>query len=247
MIHELKQHIILSVAALAGLPLACLGQNTAAGGDWGADVSVYLIGPRMDGSATVAGITTEVDVPFSKIWQNLNAAGMGRAAVRYKRWGLSTDLVFMGLSADRISNRGGVDVSFDQWILQPVVEYEATSWISPYAGARYVDLTAGIRGPLGRFDERAQTWWDPVVGAEIRIPATAKIRLRLRGDVGGFGAGSSFSGQLEPMLDWRVKKHLSLQLGYRLYYCDYKTGSGRDLFRYDITTQGLQMGATFHF
>jgi hypothetical protein len=229
------------------LPISSLGQSSASGKDWSADLSVYLIGPRMDGNTTVSGITAEVDVPFSKIWENLNAAGMGRATVRYRRWGLSTDVVFMGLSADKISNRGGVDVSFDQWILQPVLEFEAASWISPYAGARYVDLTSGIRGPLARFDERSQTWWDPVVGAEIRIPATAKVRLRLRGDIAGFGAGSSFSGQLEPMLDWRVAKRMSLQLGYRLYYCDYETGTGRDLFRYDITTQGLQMGATFHF
>ena len=64
---------------------------------------------------------------------------------------------------------------------------------------------------------------------------------------GGFGAGSSFSGQIEPMLDWRVKKSLSLQFGYRWLYSDYKTGAGDTLFRYDLLTQGPQFGATFHF
>ena len=239
----LRKRTILVAGALALLPLPCVGQSASSQKDWSVDLSVYLLAPRMNGNTTVRGITAEVDVPFSKIWDNLNAAGMGRATVRHKRWAISTDVVFAGLAAEE----NGVNVSFDQWIVQPVVEYEGASWISPYAGARYVDLTAGIRGPLARFGERAQTWWDPVVGAEIRLQSTSKVRLRLRGDVGGFGAGSSFSGQLEPVLDWRVKKWMSLQLGYRLYYCDYETGSGQDLFRYDVTTQGLQMGATLHF
>jgi len=54
------------------------------------------------------------------------------------------------------------------------------------------------------------------------------------------------SGQIEPMLDWRVKKWVSIQVGYRWFYSDYKTGSGLNLFRYDVWTQGPQFGATFH-
>ncbi len=246
MIPRQNQLFPLTIAALAFWLPACLGQDATAEKDWGADISVYLVGPRMDGNTTVAGITTDVEVPFSKIWENLNSAGMGRVTVRYKRWSLSTDVVYVGLGAEKTTNIGSIDINFRQWIVQPLVEYNAASWISPYAGARDVDLTAGIRGPLALFGEQNQVWWDPVVGAEVRLPSTAKLRLRLRGDIGGFGVGSSFSSQLEPLLDWRIVKHLSLQFGYRLFYSDYKTGSDRTLFRYDIVTQGLQFGATFH-
>lgn len=234
------------MAALAYWAPACLGQNASAEKDWSADIAVYLVGPRMDGNATIAGITTGVEVPFSKIWENLDSAGMGRVTVHYKRWSVSNDVVYMDLSAQKATNIGSVDVNFKQWIVQPVVEYNVASWISPYVGARDIDLTAGIHGPLGLFGDQNQSWWDPVVGADVRLPFTAKVGLQFRGDVGGFGVGSSFSGQLEPLLDWRVAKHVSLQFGYRVFYSDYKTGSDRRLFRYDIVTQGLQFGATFH-
>jgi hypothetical protein len=38
----------------------------------------------------------------------------------------------------------------------------------------------------------------------------------------------------------------SLQLGYRWLY-DYETGSGASRFKYDMLSQGMQLGVTFHF
>jgi hypothetical protein len=149
----------------------------------------------------------------------------------------------MGLGAAR----NGFDLGFDQWLVQPVVEYQVSPWFSPYAGARLLSLDAQLRGPRLNTLEHGQSWWDPVVGAELRLPAAGKFRLRVRGDLGGFGAGSSLSGQIEPMLDWRVNRRISLQFGYRWLFADYETGAGRDFFKYDLLTQGPQFGATFHF
>lgn len=227
---------------LAACPIAVNAQSNV-DGDWSGELSTYLLGAAMSGNTTIRGMPADVNVPFSEIWSNLQFGAMGRPSVHYKRWGASTDIIYMGLGAVK----NGVDVGFDQWLVQPVVEYRATEWLSPYAGARYLRLTGEIRGPQGRTGSQTQAWWDPVFGAELRVPATAKIRLRVRGDVGGFGAGSSFSGQIEPTLDWRVARKISLQFGYRWLYADYETGSGRDLFRYDLLTQGPQFGATFHF
>ena len=85
------------------------------------------------------------------------------------------------------------------------------------------------------------------MGADVTLSLKGKIGLRVRGRIGGFGAGASFSGQIEPMLDWRVGSKLSLQFGYRWLYSDDATGTGANFFRYDLLTQGLQLGATFHF
>jgi hypothetical protein len=38
-----------------------------------------------------------------------------------------------------------------------------------------------------------------------------------------------------------------MQAGYRLVYNDYSTGSGVNKFRYDILTQGPQLGYTYRF
>ena len=38
-----------------------------------------------------------------------------------------------------------------------------------------------------------------------------------------------------------------LGIGYRVLSENYKTGEGSQLFKYDVVTQGLVLGATFHF
>jgi len=39
----------------------------------------------------------------------------------------------------------------------------------------------------------------------------------------------------------------SLQACYRCVYMDYETGSGTSQFKYDVLSQGAQIGFTFHF
>lgn len=249
---SLRPHSPLSFrTAIPALPLLLLFflicapafPQTAASSGFHADLSFYLLGAGMSGETTVRGFSADVDVPFSQIWKNLQFGAMGRSTFRYNRWALSTDLIYVGLGAVK----NDIDVGFDQWLVQPAVEYELTPWLSPYAGARGLRLTGEIRGPRGNSGSSTQVWWDPIVGAEVRLPATGKFRLRLRGDLGGFGAGSRISGQIEPVLDWRVSRRLSLQAGYRWLYADYESGSGRETFRYDLVTQGPQFGATFRF
>ena len=231
------------IVTLAVLTPVCVAQSTSTSKDWNADVSVYVLAAGMSGNATVHGLPVDVEVPFSKVWDNLEATGMGRAAVWYRRWGVSTDVIYMQLGA----TKNNVNVNFDQWLVQPVVEYKATDWLSPYAGARYLRLNGSVQGKLGRTPTGTQEWWDPVLGVDLRLPSSSKFGLHLRTDVGGFGAGSTISAQIEPLLDWRIKEWVSMQAGYRWFYSDYQTGSGLSLFRYDVWTQGPQFGATFHF
>lgn len=239
----MKNRIAALLAAATLWSAAGLAQDPASGKEWSGQVSMYMLGAGMSGNAIVRGNPVDVNIPFSEIWSNLQIGFMGRASVRKNKWGFSTDVIYMGLGAAK----NGFDLGYDQWLVQPVVEYHATSWLSPYAGARYLSMESDLRGPRLNTVTGSQAWWDPVAGAELRLPAPSKMRLRLRGDVGGFGAGSSFSGQIEPSLDWRVSKRMSLQFGWRWLYADYETGSGREQFKYDMLTQGPQFGATFHF
>jgi hypothetical protein len=236
-----ERFLAFAVALLA--PFTCFGQAGAPDKDWSVDLNIYMLGSAMSGNATVHGETVNVDMPFSKIWENLQLGGTARPTVHYRRWAISTDVIYMGLGAAK----NGFDLGFDQWLVEPVAQYRLTSWLSPYAGARYISVKGDLRGPNGRTGTGMQSWWDPVVGADLHLPIKGKFSLRVHGDVGGFGVGSSFSGQLEPMLDWRLGKVVSLQAGYRWLYADYQSGSGSSLFSYDLKTQGPQLGATFHF
>ena len=176
-----KKGIVMKLAfalivTLAVLTPVCVAQSTETSKDWNADISIYVLAAGMSGNATVHGIPVDVDVPFSKVWDNLEATGMGRAAVWYRRWGVSTDVIYMQLG----TTKNNVNVSFDQWLVQPVVEYKATDWLSPYAGARYLRLNGSVHGPLGRTPSGTQEWWDPVIGADLRLPASSKFGLHLR-------------------------------------------------------------------
>jgi hypothetical protein len=176
--------IVVLFTALVLVPRACLAQNVDPAKDWNTDISVYVLAAGMSGNTTVHGIPADVDVPFSKIWDNLEATGMGRAAVWYRRWGISTDVIYMQLGV----TKNNVNVSFDQWVVQPVVEYKATDWLSPYVGARYLRLNGSVQGPLGRTPSGMQEWLDAVIGADLRLPASSKFALQFHGDIGGFGA-----------------------------------------------------------
>jgi hypothetical protein len=69
----------------------------------------------------------------------------------------------------------------------------------------------------------------------------------VRGDIGGFGAGSDLAWQAFPYVDWRIAKWGSLQAGYRWMGMDYESGSGATRFKYDMLIQGPQLGFTLHF
>jgi hypothetical protein len=64
------------------------------------------------------------------------------------------------------------------------------------------------------------------------------LGLLVRGDIGGFGAGSDFSWQALGLLDWQPWQHVSISAGIRALGVDYETGSGLDRFVYDATTWG---------
>lgn len=78
-------------------------------------------------------------------------------------------------------------------------------------------------------------------------PLENRWRLGVRGDIGGFGVGSSFTWQVRPFAGYRFGSLFELLLAYRVLGVDYETGSGADLFAYDVVTFGPEIGLRFHF
>ena len=95
------------------------------------------------------------------------------------------------------------------------------------------------------------TWVDPMVGARLRHQFSPGRELMLRGDVGGFGAGSKFSWQAIGALNWEVARtqHAvwSGMVGYRALYVDYSKGSGNTLYEYDMLQHGPIVGLSARF
>jgi len=210
---------------------------------WSFDVSLYGLAAGMSGTAGLGPVNADVDVGFDEIWDNLKFGAMGTVRVGYDRWALSTDVIYMDLEA----TKDPFTAQVEQWMVQPQLEYLVCEHFGLYAGARYNSLDLELNGPLGINPSATEDWWDPVVGARVSLPLGKKFSFNVSGDIGGFGVGSDLAWQAFPYFNWQFTKWGSLQVGYRFLYTDYENGSGLDRFKYDIMSQGPQIGFTLHF
>lgn len=95
------------------------------------------------------------------------------------------------------------------------------------------------------------SWVDPLVGARLRYEAAPGHNLFLRGDVGGFGAGSRSSWQAIGgyQFDFATTGQITWSgvLGYRALSVDYRKGAGRDRFEFDVLQHGPVLGIGLRF
>jgi hypothetical protein len=137
------------------------------------------------------------------------------------------------------------------------------------AGARYwhqdVDVSAdlattlALSGPQGLTISGSRAiaksgsidWADPFIGARIRHELAPGQDIELRGDVGGFGAGSQFSWQAIATYNRPLCAIHGIPLdgyiGFRALSVDYSQGSGTSKFEYDNVIYGPVIGATMRF
>ena len=231
----------------AALLLAALPAGASETNNWTFDVSLYGLAAGMSGDVGVGSVTTDVDIGFNDVLDNLEFSAMGSARAGYGPWALTTEVVYMSLEG----SQGGGTANMEQWLVEPTVSYRLSKYFEPLAGVRYNNLNAEFRGqgvlPEPVIPSGTQEWWDPIVGANLGLPLGKNFSLNFRGDIGGFGVGSDLTWQVFPYLEWQFAKWASLQGGYRWLYVDYETGSGESRFKYDMLIQGAQLGFTFHF
>jgi hypothetical protein len=236
------QHFAPTSLILATLTLTSLA-SPAHADKWTFDASIYGLAAGMSGEVGVGPNTADVDVGFDKVLENLEFGAMGKMRLGYDRWAVSADVIYMGLSG----SKNAFSADLDQWVVEPALSYRFCDEFELLAGVRYNNLKGEIRGPFGRNPTSTQDWWDPIVGANVNLPLGEKFSFNFRGDVGGFDVGSDLTWQAFPYLNWQCSEACSLQAGYRWVYTDYETGSGATRFKYDILTQGPQLGLTIHF
>ncbi|UCD53187.1 MAG: hypothetical protein JSW27_11195 [Phycisphaerales bacterium] len=238
---------VMAVTFVLPITVTPAGAQDEPAKKWTFDVSLYGLAAGMSGDMTVRGVDADLDVGFDDIWDNLEFGAMGKVRIGYNRWAFNTEVIYMALAA----SKSGVDAELDQWIVEPALSYKVCREFEPLVGVRYNNISGEIKGPgvlpTPRIPTGTQDWWDPIVGADFHLPLAAKWSLNLRGDIGGFGAGSDLTWQAFPYVSWQFAKRGSLQAGYRWLYTDYETGSGADEFRYDVLSQGLQLGLTLNF
>ena len=213
---------------------------------------IYLMAPSMSGTVGVGPLGTEIDVPSSRIFENLKFAILADYRGEARTWAVMADFVYMNLGGSGSGSQGlgSADVGVEEFIVDFGGAWRITKSFELLAGGRYTHLrtTVTLTTPLNTRDARLdQDWFDPFVGAQAFLPLSKVLQLQLRGDVGGFGVGCKFTWQATARLNWQVSSAVQLGLGYRWLDQDFETGSGVDYFRWNILTQGPLMAAGVTF
>lgn len=170
---------------------------------------------------------------------------------------------------------GALGLDFEEAVVEVGAAYEIARWSSGARTSTAIDILGGARywhqemsinlalsatldiGDLvlskGIAVARGGSvnWVDPLVGARIRHQLAPGQELMLRGDIGGFGAGSEFSWNVLAAYSFEIcaKDGVTYSglLGYRLLDVDYEQGSGRTNYEYDVLQHGPLTGLTVRF
>jgi len=243
--------LLLLLALIAPPPAAA---QSPAGDTWKVTIEPYILGASMGGTTTVRGEEITVDMSASDIFSNLQFGAMGIVVARKGDWGFGGDAIWMALGANG-TTPGPVGVTGSADMSQGAFAFYGLRRLAPYAdlffGGRVNYLSANLRinGPLNvRSVDGSKTWFDPIVGIQLKTPDTgSRWHAQVYTEIGGFGAGSTFTWQVFPTFGVNLAKWVSLDFGYRWLDIDYSSGEDETLFKWDVLTQGPVLGFGFRF
>lgn len=200
---------------------------------------LYLFASSLSGTAGAGGLTTPVDAGFGDIIDEVNFAYATAVDVRKNHVGVLMDLSYMNLGDSKNFAPGGLfsgsQLSAKLFFIDPEVYYRVKESdrgsFDVMAGFRYWHLSNKITflpGLLpGTTVSAGDNWVDPVFGGRIRLnlDKDKKWYLPIKGDVGGFGAGSDLSWQIFAGAGRNFGKRYTFLFGWRALAVDRRNGS----------------------
>jgi len=229
-------------------------KDPAGQSDWHINwVPGYLWLSGVSGNVGVAGRTIPVSASFSDVFDKLNIGIMTALDVRKNRIGVLTDFQYLDLSSDEIATPFGklfssAHTDAQQYVLDPEIYgrvFESRKgFVDALGGIRYwhlrtnLDLRAGLLPAFHASDSR--DWVDPVMGARFRANLGKGLFVMLKGDAGGFGAGSQVTWQVYTGVGKEFRRRYAVFVGYRRLSVDYRDGG----FIYDTNMNGMLLGGS---
>jgi len=227
--------------------------------EWEFSLTPFLWGSGIDGTVGLAEREADFEASAKDLVKSLDFGIMGNFEARRNRWSLGADAVYTDLGKDVTVEGSGEIVEssseipgaqnprldMSMTIIEGHVGYQVANSLDVLAGVRGVNTSSSLATDAGTLAEVDGGFVDPIVGGRFRRDLSEKLWVNLRGDVGGFGAGSDFSWFLSAVGGYRVSRLISLDFGYRIWDLDFE--SDNDLKTLDVTLAGFAFGLTFHF
>lgn len=228
------------------------GQSKSSGDDsnWHVNLSPYLWFPGVHGTVGAAGRQVSVHASPGDLLSNFKFGLMGAVELRYKRFVIPIDMMWVRLEDDHplpFEQVTSAKFTGGEFFLTPKIGYrvidEEKIKITALTGFRYWHLYESVKfNPVGLSFSKSQDWADPLVGGRIELMPTPKVVVTVLGDVGGWGTGSQLEYQFAGLLGYKIKPKWTLQAGYRYVGVDYRSGG----FLFNVITSGAVGGLTIN-
>jgi len=252
--HSAKKIAAVCLAAcllMIATPSAHAEEQAEAAKNWEFNLTpMYIWFVDMSGTMGIKNlVNAPIDVPFSTIFDNLEAILTGHFEAKHKsNWGLILDLSYLDIGssvpAPQIQKVDFVSVIAEaDGFYRFDMGYQAIDII---AGFRYNSLEPKITFTPGQQRKSTENWVDPLVGGRYLRELNDQWTLILRADIGGFNVGSDFVWNVSGLVDYRPWKHVSIIGGYRALDTDYKNSSGT-ITTYDVRLAGPLLGLNFYW
>jgi hypothetical protein len=242
----------IALSVLLGIFLV-LGASTAFAGEtqkesnWDFSLApLYLWAVNMDGEMGIGPVNTGLSVDFGTIFDNLETVFTFHfEGVHRSNWGFFLDYSYIDISASTTL----LSLDFTSVLAEAGGYYRIGNGPHTFdflGGVRYTklesDITIGAPPPTFSLTE---DWVDPIVGLRYAYTFNDKWQLNLRGDIGGFGAGSDFTWNAIGLIQFQPWKYAAILAGYRALDQDYESGSGLSRFKYDMRLAGPVIALNF--
>jgi len=230
---------------------------------WQFEITPYLFGAGMDGTVGMRGVSADIDMSFSDIWERLDSAFMVYFSAQKGDWIYALDAIYFKIEDEAASSWQGplgnnntaqlnADMTQQAYALsvgRRVLNQQTR--VDVLGVARYTSLDADVKLALttgndllpdgSRSASRKESWWDAAVAVRVLAPIAEHWDFLGYADIGA--GGSDFTYQLLAGVNWQFGKSLSAKFGYRHIYQDYQ----KDDFKWDMTTSGLYAGLGIKF
>lgn len=237
--------------------------------DWTFRVTPYFWLPAMTGDATIKGIPIALDTSVSDLFTETDFVFSLAAEIEawYRdEWAIAVNGQWSVIEThnnlkgtmfqnDMKANIGLFEVlgfyKWGEWPIGPAGSGPTWS-LEPLLGVRITVISGELDfdnfGDVG--DQ--QTFADPFFGSRsvIRFGESKRWTWTTRGDLGGFGVGSSFTWNVAGMFGYDFKIRgvdSTVILGARALSQNYTDGSGSDRFTWDVIQYGPLLGLTLAF
>lgn len=220
------------------------------------EITPYVWALKVEGTTGVRDRTADIDISFAKALKHLKGVFMGAVDASYGRWSFDIDANYVKLGAESATpgplfSDASLSVSqsaigfgprYRIWDTKPVI-------LEILAGGRWWRLRNHLSLGAGVLPNTEvslnKDWVDPFVGSQMVVEIAPSWELQLRGDGGGFDAGSRFTWQARGDIGYRVSSRWLISVGYRRVDVDFQDSN--EGFLYDAGYRGPILSGTYRF